>query len=122
MAQFKNDMVMSITEYVQKNRDSAIKNILTLVDVSDLPHVERKRIRKAVLDEINNLYTVFCRHCSRFWESSFNVPEPRDTVKIPCPGLLGGADVPVYRASDCSRTGSGRRPGDHPPTWPSPTT
>lgn len=61
MTQYKENMDISITEYLQNNRDSAIKKILNMLDMSEIRSDQKKRIRKVVLEEVNSFYLASCR-------------------------------------------------------------
>lgn len=58
---FKEDMNISITEYLRTSRDHTIKKILDLLDMSDISQGPKKRVRKAVLEEVNSFYATTCR-------------------------------------------------------------
>jgi len=61
MENFKENMEISITEYLQANRDNTIKKILDLLDMSSIPHDQKKKVRKVILEEVNALYLASCK-------------------------------------------------------------
>jgi len=61
MTDFIDKINISITEYLQQERDSGIKKILDLLDLSDVEPRHKEKIRKSVLDVINGYYMASCR-------------------------------------------------------------
>lgn len=53
MNEFKKDMQISITEYLQSKCNSSIKNIMSVIDMTEMSAFSRKKIRQKVLDELN---------------------------------------------------------------------
>jgi len=58
---FKEEMPVSITKHLQNERDGALKRVLDLLDIIPMSPQEKRKLRKVILDEINNLYSVTCR-------------------------------------------------------------
>lgn len=58
---FIENIDVDITKYLQTKRDDAIKNILNILDVSDIQSAHRKKVRKVVLEEINEFYDTSIR-------------------------------------------------------------
>ena len=58
---FIEDIQINITSYLQSRRDNAIRSILDILDMSDIDIEHKKKLRKVVLDELNEQYTAACR-------------------------------------------------------------
>lgn len=58
---FIESIDVDITQYLQTKRDDAIKNILNILDISNIQPVHRKKVRKIVLEEINEFYDAAIR-------------------------------------------------------------
>lgn len=58
---FIENIDVDITKYLQTKRDDAIKNILNILDISDIQSSHRKKVRKVVLEEINEFYDTSIR-------------------------------------------------------------
>jgi len=52
---------VSLTKHLQDKKKNVIKRILDLLDSSDINLDDKKRIRKVVLDEVNEFYLDVCR-------------------------------------------------------------
>ena len=61
MVKYLNKFDVSITEHLKSNRDKAIKKILDLLDMSALNDFQKKKLRKAILEEINGYYDEVCK-------------------------------------------------------------
>ena len=61
MMDFIENIDVDITKYLQTKRDDAIKNILNILDVSDIQPAHRKKVRKVVLEEVNEFYDTSIR-------------------------------------------------------------
>lgn len=70
---FQEKIEVSITQYLQNERDSSIKKILTICDVIDIPKDQKAKLRKVILDEINDLYLDACRVLTYIQEKDNNV-------------------------------------------------
>lgn len=53
---FIEEMPVNITDYLVFKRDAAIKHIMSLLDMSDISGEHRVKVRKAVLEELNEFY------------------------------------------------------------------
>lgn len=61
MSEFQEDINVSITEYLQNERDGAIKKILDLLDISSISDFHKKKVRQVILDELNGFYHASCK-------------------------------------------------------------
>jgi len=67
---FEDNIVVNLTSYLQNNRDKSIKKILDMLDMSDISPDHKQKIRKTILDEINDFYLVSCRTLTYFQEKN----------------------------------------------------
>lgn len=58
---YKEDMTIGITEYLQTNKNQAIKRVLNALDMSDIDRGDKQKVRKAVLDSFNEVYLSTCK-------------------------------------------------------------
>ena len=57
---YVDNMGISITDFLQGKRDQSIKQILNLLDMSDISRDDKKEVRKAVLSSLNEFYDASC--------------------------------------------------------------
>lgn len=62
----------SITDSLGLFRNKSIRNILNIVEVSDLPDMSKKKIREIVLDEINGYYNYTIKVLTYIQENGIN--------------------------------------------------
>ena len=67
---FEDNIVINLTSYLQNNRDRSIKKILDMLDMSDISPEHKQKIRKVILDEINDFYLSACRALTYFQEKN----------------------------------------------------
>jgi len=58
---YKEDFNINITAYLNQNKNTSIKKILDVLDMSDISDEHRKKIRQIILDEINEFHIACCR-------------------------------------------------------------
>jgi len=58
---YETNMKVDITEYLQDNKNQAIKKVLTILDMSEIRREDKQQVRKAVLDAFNEVYLSTCK-------------------------------------------------------------
>lgn len=58
---YEEDLTIPITEYLQEKRNAGIRNILNILDMSHIDAKDKKKVRSAVLDEMNQYYIDVCK-------------------------------------------------------------
>jgi len=61
MNKYKEDMVVNITEHLNSERDGAIKKVLDILDMSDISPEHKVKVRRTILEAINNFHLASCR-------------------------------------------------------------
>lgn len=59
--EYINELNMSLSQYINRQKNSAIRNILNILDIVDMPESKKEKFRSVVLGEINNIYNEFCK-------------------------------------------------------------
>ena len=72
MREFKEEIEINLTEYLQNERDGAIKKILDMLDISSISDFHKRKMRQAILDEINGFYQASCRALTYIQENEHN--------------------------------------------------
>lgn len=58
---YKDEIETSISTTLKERRDGAIKNILNIIDISNMSDYHKKQIRKVVMEELNGYYLLVGR-------------------------------------------------------------
>jgi hypothetical protein len=78
MTEFKEEIPINITEYLQRKMNDSIKNILSLLDSSDISIKHKKIVRKEVLNSLNDFYIASCRVLTYIQEQEGKVGQSRN--------------------------------------------
>lgn len=59
--QYQETIVINITDYLEKNKNTSIKKILDILDMTNIDDKGKKKLRQVILDEFNNNHIIFCK-------------------------------------------------------------